>query len=73
MDLCLALAASNPYNRVESILMQYGIQIDRDIVNNYVFRFRDRETNKAGIPVMDDHTNIDINILKRCSSSTLRM
>jgi hypothetical protein len=26
------LSASNPYNRVESILMQYGMQVDRDTV-----------------------------------------
>jgi len=63
VDLCLALAASNPYNRVESILMQYGIQVDRDTVKNYALRFRDRATKRAGIPVIDD-AKIGINILK---------
>ena len=64
VDLCLALAASNPYNRVESILMQYGIQVDRDTVKNYALRFRDRATKKAGVPVMNDAAKIGVNILK---------
>lgn len=63
VDLSLALAASNPYNRVESILMQYGIQVDRDTVKNYAKRFRDRATKYAGISVMDD-AKIGMNVLK---------
>lgn len=63
VDLCLALASSNPYNRVESILMQYGIQVDRDTVRHYAMRFRDRAMKYAGIPVMDD-ARIGVNILK---------
>jgi hypothetical protein len=63
VDLCLALSASNPYNRVESILMQYGIQVDRDTVKNYALRFRDKAVKRAGIPVMDD-AKIGINVLK---------
>lgn len=63
VDLCLALASSNPYNRVESILMQYGIQVDRDTVRNYAILFRDRAVKYAGIPVMDD-SKIGVNILK---------
>jgi hypothetical protein len=63
VDLCLALAASNPYNRVESILMQHGIQVDRDTIKNYALRFRDKATKRAGIPVMDD-AKIGVNILK---------
>ena len=63
VDLCVALAASNPYNRVESILMQYGIQVDRDTVKRYALAFRDRSIKKAGIPVMDD-VKIGVNTLK---------
>ena len=63
VDLCLALAASNPYDRVESILMNYGIQVDRDTVRNYAIRFRDRAAKYAGIPVMDD-AKIGVNVLK---------
>ncbi len=63
VDLCLALAASNPYNRVESILMNYGIQVDRDTIRNYAIRFRDRASKYAGIPVMDD-ARIGLNVLK---------
>ena len=64
VDLCLALSASNPYNRVESILTQYGIQVDRDTVKNYALMFRERATKKAGIGVMDDSAKIGVNILK---------
>ncbi len=64
VDLCLALAASNPYNRVESILMQYGIQVDRDTVKRYALAFRNRSIKHAGIPVMDDNAKIGVNILK---------
>ena len=64
VDLCLALAASNPYNRVESILTQYGIQVDRDTVKRYALAFRIRSIRHAGIPVMDDHARIGVNILK---------
>jgi hypothetical protein len=63
VDLCLALASSNPYNRVESILMQYGIQVDKDSIRNYAIRFRDRAMKYAGIPVMDD-AKIGVNVLK---------
>jgi hypothetical protein len=63
VDLCLYLAASNPFNRVESILTQYGIQVDRDTVKNYTILFRDRVMKQAGIPVMDD-SKIGVNILK---------
>ncbi len=64
VDLCLALAASNPYNRVESILMQYGIQVDRDTVKRYALAFRTRSIKLAGIPVMDSDAKIGVNILK---------
>src|SRR6266568_8898134 len=63
VDLCLALAASNPYHRVEQILMNYGIQVDRDTVRIYAILFRNRAKEFAGIPVMDDAT-IGVNVLK---------
>ena len=63
VDLCLALASSNPYNRVESILMQCGIQVDKCTVRNYAMRFHDKAMKYAGIPVMDD-AKIGVNILR---------
>jgi len=63
VDLCLALASSNPYNRTESILMQYGVQVDKGTIRNYALRFRDRAMKYAGIPVIDD-AKIGINVLK---------
>jgi hypothetical protein len=63
VDLCLALAASNPYHRVEQVLLNYGIQVDRDTVRIYAILFRKRAKKFAGIPVMDDAT-IGVNVLK---------
>ncbi len=63
VDLCLALAASNPYNRVESILMNHGIQVDKCTVKNYCLKFREKAKKFAGIPVMDD-SRLEVNILK---------
>jgi hypothetical protein len=63
VDLCLALAASNPYHRVEQILMNHGIQVDRDTVRIYSILFRERAKEYAGIPVMDD-ASIGINVLR---------
>jgi predicted transcriptional regulator len=65
VDPCLALAASNPYNRVEPILMQYGIQVDRNTgVKTYALAFRTRSIKHAGIPVINDNAKIGVNILK---------
>lgn len=63
VDLCFDLAASNSYNRVESIPMPYGIQVDKDTIRNYAMCFRANAMNHGGIPVMDD-AKIGLNVLE---------
>ena len=62
VDLCLYLSANNPYDRVESILMLYGIQVDGDTVKNYAIRFKKRVESIAGLKFCGE--NIGINFLK---------
>ena len=40
VDLVLYLSAKNPFNRVEKILLELGIQVDRDTVRNYALKFQ---------------------------------
>jgi endogenous inhibitor of DNA gyrase (YacG/DUF329 family) len=62
IDFILFLAAKNPYNRVENILLNFGIQVDRDSVKNYAKKFKDRITRLVGMKMFDE--DIGINLLK---------
>jgi len=62
VDFVLFLASKNPFNRVESILLNFGLQVDRDTVKNYARRFKDRVSKQAGIKMFDE--DIGINLLK---------
>jgi len=62
VDTCLFLASNNPFCRVEAILQQWGLQIDRDTVRGYVRRFRARARNMAGIRI--DTTSVAINLVR---------
>ena len=62
VDLILFLVAKNPFNRVETILLNFGLQIDRDSVKNYSKMFKDRVSKLAGIKMLDQ--DIGINLLK---------
>jgi hypothetical protein len=62
VDLILFLSAKNPYNRVESIMLNYGIQVDRDTVKNYTKHFKKRIAKLAGIKMFDE--DIGVNLLK---------
>ena len=62
VDLVLFLVAKNPFNRVETILLNFGLQIDRDSVKNYSKMFKDRVSKLAGIKMLDQ--DIGINLLK---------
>lgn len=62
VDLCLFYAAKNPFHRVERILLELGIQIDRDTIRNYVIKFGDKCKKYAGINVFD--IPVGINFLK---------
>jgi len=62
VDLCLALAASNPFNRVETILLSLGVQVDKQSVAAYCKLFKERVEEKAGIAFLND--DMGLNILK---------
>jgi hypothetical protein len=49
VDIVLHLAATNPYNKVEILLMEMGIQVDRDTVKRWVILFKRRVIKAAGI------------------------
>jgi len=62
VDLALYLASTNPYNRVERILMEFGIQVDRDTIKRYVKLFKKRALDKVGIKFAG--MSIGVNILQ---------
>lgn len=62
VDICLWLAGSMPFNRVEHTLLQFGIQVDRDTVKRYVKLFGQKAEELAGIGGLGEH--VGVNILK---------
>lgn len=62
VNLCLYFSAKNPYHRVESRLLEMGIQVDRDTVRNYSIKFESKMKKFAGIKCFDNE--IGINLLK---------
>lgn len=59
VDLCLYLAAENPYNRVEKHLHHLGIQVDRDTVQRYAELFGDRLADQHGLKIADAPVSIN--------------
>lgn len=62
VDTCLFLASNNPFCRVEAILQQWGLQIDRDTVRSYVRRFRARARGMAGVRI--DTNCVAVNLVR---------
>lgn len=62
VDLILYLSAKNPFNRVEKILLELGIQVDRDTVRNYTLNFQEKVKQHAGMKIFDK--TLGINMLK---------
>ncbi len=60
VDLCLFLAAKNPYDRIEKILLSYGIQVDRDTVKNYTLRFEEKVKKYAGMELFGEVAGINL-------------
>lgn len=60
VDLCLYFSAKNPYHRVEKILMELGIQVDRDTVKNYALRFEEKIKKCAGMKIFDQVAGINL-------------
>jgi len=62
IDLCLFLSAANPFCRVEALLQQWGLQVDRDTVRNYVKRFGERARSAAGTRI--DQSCVAVNLVR---------
>ncbi len=61
-ETCLYLASANPFCRVEAVLQQCGLQVDRDTVRNYARRFGARAKDIAGIRI--DQSSVGVNLVK---------
>lgn len=60
VDLCLYFSAKNPYHRVEKILLDLGIQVDRDTIKNYSLRFEDKIKKYAGMKLFDEVAGVNL-------------
>ena len=60
VDLCLYFSAKNPYHRVERLLLEHGIQLDRDTVSNYNHKFEDRVKKYAGMKIFGELAGINL-------------
>lgn len=60
VDLCLYFAAKNPYHRVEKILMELGVQVDRDTVKNYTLKFEKKVKQYAGMELFGEVAGINL-------------
>lgn len=48
VDMALYFAATNPFNKVEKIFLELGIQVDRDTVKRWVKKYKNRAMMNAG-------------------------
>lgn len=62
VDVAVYLAAGNPFNRVEVILMSAGIQVDRDTVKRWVKLFIRRSLEAAPVTILG--VNVAVNALR---------
>lgn len=62
VDLCLYYSAKNPPTRVERMLLENGIQVDRDTIRNYCLKFKAKIEKYAGMELFDK--TIGVNLLK---------
>lgn len=60
VDLILYLAAKNPFNRIEKILLELGIQADRDTARNYALKFQDKIKKYAGMKLFGEVAGINL-------------
>lgn len=61
-NLCLYLSSKNPYHRVESRLLEMGIQVDRDTVRNYAIKFESKMRKFAAMKCFENE--VGVNLLK---------
>jgi hypothetical protein len=62
VDLILYLAAKNPFHRIETKLLEYGIQVDEDTCKNYAKKFQDKVKKHAKITIFEK--DVGINMIK---------
>lgn len=62
VDQCLALAAHNPANRVETLMMQSGIQVDERTVLRYIKQFWIKIVERNPLKLGD--ANVGVNLVE---------
>jgi len=62
VDQCLALAAHNPANRVERLMMESGIQVDQRTVLRYIKQFKLKIEDRNPLKLGD--ANIGVNLVQ---------
>jgi hypothetical protein len=60
VDLCLYFSAKSPHHRVERLLLEHGIQLDRDTVRNYNHHFEDKVKKYAGLKILDELAGVNL-------------
>lgn len=64
VDSCLFLASSNPYNRVEGVMQDYGMQVDIQSIRRYAIRFGKEAARKAPLKAMGQNVGLGANLIK---------
>lgn len=64
VDSCLFLASSNPYNRVEGMMQDYGMQVDIQSIRRYAMRFGKEAARKAPLKAMGQNVDLGANLIK---------
>ncbi len=64
VDACLFLASSNPYNRVERIMQEYGVQVDIQTIRRYAIRFGKKAAGYAPLKFMGQNVELGANLVK---------
>ncbi len=64
VDTCLFLASSNPYNRVENILMDYGVQVDIQTIRRDSINFGRNAVKKAPLKFMGQDAALGADLVK---------
>jgi hypothetical protein len=64
VDACLFLTSSNPYNRVENLMLDYGIQIDIQSIRRYAIHFGREAGKKAPLRAMGQKVELGANLVR---------
>lgn len=64
VDACLYLTSSNPYNRVENMMLDHGIQVDTQSIRRYAIRFGKDASEHAPLKAMGSKVDFGANLVK---------